>query len=40
LLERASYELRDRVSEREKFPIESLYYQVVTGDLEKGAADL
>jgi DNA-binding winged helix-turn-helix (wHTH) protein/Flp pilus assembly protein TadD len=32
---RKAYELRDRVSEREKLSIESLYYQVVTGDLEK-----
>jgi DNA-binding winged helix-turn-helix (wHTH) protein/tetratricopeptide (TPR) repeat protein len=30
-----AYELRERVSEREKFYIESHYYQVVTGDLEK-----
>ena len=32
---RKAYELRDRVSEREKFYIESHYYQIVTGDLEK-----
>jgi tetratricopeptide (TPR) repeat protein len=30
-----AYELRDRVSEREKFYIESHYHDVVTGDLEK-----
>ncbi len=30
-----AYELRDRVSAREKFYIESVYYQFVTGDLEK-----
>ncbi len=30
-----AYELRERVSEREKFYIESHYYQYVTGDLEK-----
>jgi Flp pilus assembly protein TadD/predicted Ser/Thr protein kinase len=30
-----AYDLRDRVSEREKFYIESHYYQFVTGDLEK-----
>jgi len=32
---RKAYELRERVSEREKFYIESHYYSVVTGDLEK-----
>jgi class 3 adenylate cyclase/tetratricopeptide (TPR) repeat protein len=32
---RKAYNLRDRVSEREKFYIESHYYQFVTGDLEK-----
>ena len=32
---RKAYELRDRVSEREKFYIESRYYEFVTGDLEK-----
>jgi serine/threonine protein kinase len=32
---RKAYELRDRVSEREKFYIESHYYQFVTADLEK-----
>jgi eukaryotic-like serine/threonine-protein kinase len=30
-----AYELRDRVSEREKFAIESAYYEFVTGDLQK-----
>jgi class 3 adenylate cyclase/Flp pilus assembly protein TadD len=30
-----AYELRERVSEREKFYIESHYYDFVTGDLEK-----
>jgi tetratricopeptide (TPR) repeat protein len=32
---RKAYELRERVSEREKFYIESHYYKYVTGDLEK-----
>src|ERR1700730_10823381 len=32
---RKAYDLYDRVSEREKFYIESHYYQFVTGDLEK-----
>jgi tetratricopeptide (TPR) repeat protein len=32
---RKAYELRGRVSEREKFLIESNYYMLVTGDLEK-----
>jgi len=32
---RKAYELLDRVSEREKFYIESHYYDLVTGDLEK-----
>ena len=32
---RKAYELRERVSEREKFSIESLYYILVTGDLDK-----
>jgi serine/threonine protein kinase/Flp pilus assembly protein TadD len=32
---RKAYELRERVSEREKFSIESYYFQLVTGDLEK-----
>src|SRR5260370_90870 len=30
-----AYELRERVSEREKFYIESHYYSIATGDLEK-----
>jgi len=30
-----AYELRDRVSDREKFYIESHYHSIVTGDLEK-----
>src|SRR6266853_5343601 len=30
-----AYELRERVTEREKFAIESAYYVDVTGDLEK-----
>jgi eukaryotic-like serine/threonine-protein kinase len=32
-----AYELRDRVSEREKYRISALYYQNVTGELEKSA---
>jgi tetratricopeptide (TPR) repeat protein/predicted Ser/Thr protein kinase len=32
---RKAYELRERVSEREKFYIESHYHEFVTGDLEK-----
>jgi serine/threonine protein kinase/tetratricopeptide (TPR) repeat protein len=32
---RRAYELRERLSEHEKFPIESLYYNYATGDLEK-----
>jgi serine/threonine protein kinase/tetratricopeptide (TPR) repeat protein len=32
--ERKAYDLRDRVSERERFHIESQYYLIVTGDLE------
>ena len=32
---RKAYELRDRVSEREKFYIESHFFDIVTGDLEK-----
>jgi eukaryotic-like serine/threonine-protein kinase len=32
---RKAYELRDRVSEREKFYIESHYHNLITGDLEK-----
>ena len=31
------YELRDRVSEREKYRISALYYQNVTGELEKAS---
>jgi tetratricopeptide (TPR) repeat protein len=31
-----AYELRDRVSRRERFNIESVYYSDVTGDVEKG----
>ena len=30
-----AYELRDRVSERERYYIETLYYSVVTGEIEK-----
>jgi serine/threonine protein kinase/tetratricopeptide (TPR) repeat protein len=33
---RKAYELRERVSEREKFSIETSYYNFVTGDLERG----
>jgi Flp pilus assembly protein TadD/predicted Ser/Thr protein kinase len=33
--QRKAYELRERVSEREKFYIESHYYEVATGNLEK-----
>jgi eukaryotic-like serine/threonine-protein kinase len=32
---RTAYDLRERVSEREKFYIESHYYSIITGDLEK-----
>jgi serine/threonine protein kinase/Flp pilus assembly protein TadD len=32
---RKAYELRERVSDLEKFSIESYYFQLVTGDLEK-----
>jgi len=32
---RKAYELRDRVSEREKYRISSMYYQNVTGELEQ-----
>jgi DNA-binding winged helix-turn-helix (wHTH) protein/tetratricopeptide (TPR) repeat protein len=32
---KSAYELRERVSDLEKFAIESHYYQLVTGDLEK-----
>lgn len=34
---RKAYALRERVSERERFPIEIDYYLVATGELEKGA---
>jgi eukaryotic-like serine/threonine-protein kinase len=34
---RKAYELRERVSEQEKFYIESHYYHFVTGDLEKAS---
>lgn len=34
---RKAYELRDKVSERERFSIETSYYRYVTGDLEKMA---
>ncbi len=32
-----AFELRERASELEKLRIESLYYEIVTGDLDKGA---
>jgi tetratricopeptide (TPR) repeat protein len=32
---RKAYELRERVSEREKLALESFYHQIVTGDMEK-----
>src|SRR2546422_7879873 len=32
-----AYELRDRVSEREKYRIAALYYQMVTGELEQAS---
>jgi tetratricopeptide (TPR) repeat protein len=35
-----AYDLRDRVSERERFHIEGLYYDFVTGELEKSNAIL
>ena len=35
-----AYDLRDRVSEREKYRISALYYQYVTGELEKASASL
>src|SRR4029077_11780890 len=35
-----AYELRDRVSEREKFYIESFYQSAVTGNLEKARQEL
>ena len=34
---RKAYELRDRVSEREKYRISALYYQNVTGELEQAS---
>jgi serine/threonine protein kinase/Tfp pilus assembly protein PilF len=34
---RKAYELRERVSERERFSIESIYYQLVTGEEDKAA---
>ena len=34
---RKAYELRERVSERERFAIEARYYRSVTGELEKAA---
>jgi serine/threonine protein kinase/tetratricopeptide (TPR) repeat protein len=34
---RKAYELREKVSERERFSIEALYYLSVTGELEKAA---
>jgi len=34
---RKAYELRDRVSEREKYRISALYYQNVTGELEQSS---
>jgi eukaryotic-like serine/threonine-protein kinase len=34
---RQAYELRDRVTERERFAVDSNYYMYVTGDLEKAA---
>jgi tetratricopeptide (TPR) repeat protein len=34
---RKAYGLREKVSERERFPIESYYYQNVTGELDKAA---
>jgi eukaryotic-like serine/threonine-protein kinase len=33
---RKAYQLRDRVSERERFSIESNYYDSITGEIEKG----
>lgn len=36
---RKAYELRER-SEREKLTIESFYYQIVTGDIGKGASPM
>ena len=37
---RKAFELRDKVSERERFSIEANYYLRVTGELEKAAADI
>jgi tetratricopeptide (TPR) repeat protein len=34
---RKAYDLREKVSERERFGIEAAYYDVATGELEKGA---
>jgi len=34
---RKAYDLREKVSERERFSIEGMYYQQVTGELEKAA---
>jgi len=34
---RKAYALRDKVTDRERFPIESFYYWYVTGELEKAA---
>jgi serine/threonine protein kinase/tetratricopeptide (TPR) repeat protein len=34
---RKAYELREKVSERERFNIETIYYQTVTGELDKAA---
>ena len=34
---RKAYELREKVSERERFSIEAFYYEEVTGELEKAA---
>ena len=34
---RKAYELREKVSERERFSIEGIYYWLVTGELEKAA---
>ena len=34
---RKAYDLREKVSERERFSIEAYYYQTVTGELEKAA---
>jgi tetratricopeptide (TPR) repeat protein len=34
---RKAYELREKVSERERFSIEAFYYQTVTGELERAA---